>query len=530
MIGWLGGCSISPTQPQPRDKRVAQKLSDMKHILPQIAPEAPPLNQYFAEELLHRQQGKSGFYPLAAPMDALAARLFLIDHAQDSLDVQYYLYHDDLSGSLVARHLVQAADRGVKVRMLLDDLDAANKDPVLAMIAQHPNIHVRLFNPIYFRNLLRNLSLVFNLDKLGRRMHNKSLIADGQVAIIGGRNIGDVYFAADDERLFLDFDVMTVGPVAHEVTEQFNVYWQSDWAKPVSRLAKYHFRFEDYEKLYEAHEEKMAAFAESPTARRLSDSRFNQQIRHHTLGESLPVYEAEAEFFYDPPKKVAAQMSEQESINAQLEDILKVEKELIMISPYFIPTESGMARLQALRDKGVEIIIVTNSLASTDVVAVYSGYKSYREGLLKMGVTLYELRPQASRKHKPFQKHWRQNQLSLHTKLTLIDGRYLLTGSANIDPRSIRLNTELMVLIDDVDFTQHEREQLLKVLSEENVYRLAWETLPEIERSNEFESEGLVWHYRDNGEDKQVYATPEAGFWRKFGVDVLSILPIEGYL
>lgn len=454
----------------------------------------------FFDKTLFLQEGENGFRALAAPLDALAARLFMIDHAQVRLDLQTYLFHDDVTGALVVKHLIDAAQRGVKVRVLLDDYDAAPKDRYLLMIAQHPNIEVRLFNPNYFRNTLRTFALLFRLNRLGRRMHNKALVADSQVALVGGRNIGDVYFALDDERLFLDFDLLGIGEIAGAVQQQFEDYWQSPLTKSIRKLVKYRLRFEAYEKIYQRSDDRLSQFYQSSTAKRLTECDFVQLVQQN----KIPMQPAEAALFYDTPEKVNLNAQAQDNVGLALWRYLQLSRELILVTPYFIPTEKGIAFFQQLKQKDVRIIIVTNSLASTDVLVAYSGYLHYYTQLLEMGIELYEIRGQVYKKWRWHKKYWRQNLISLHTKLVLIDDTQLLTGSANFDPRSNRLNTEMMVAIQQPEMVAQQKAQLLSVLKGENVFKLGLESRTK--------SSSIYWQTYQNGEQKRYFQPPRLEF------------------
>lgn len=456
-----------------------------------------------------------GFCPLAAPMDALAARLFMIDRAQVRVDVQTYLFHDDVTGALVTKHLMEAADRGVKVRILLDDYDAAPKDRYLIQVAQHPNIDVRLFNPNVFRNTLRTLALLLRLNRLGRRMHNKAMLADGQVALFGGRNIGDVYFALDDERLFLDYDLLGVGHIAAEVQAQFDEYWNSPYAKPIQQLVSYWFRQTSHRKVYRRYVDKLVHFAQSEAASRLRECDFSRWV----AANCIPLHSGQAALFYDSPQKVDLNQQTSPSVGERLQQYLQVERELVLVSPYLIPTQKGLAFFRQLRERGVSITLVTNSLASTDVLVAYSGYLPYYRPLLDMGIRLYEVQAQSPRGWRLHKRRWRQNQISLHTKLALVDDRVLLTGSANFDPRSNQLNTELLVALQQPQMVAEENAQLKQVLNGDHVYQLGYAT--------ENGQPRLIWQAKDG----QVFRSPpQAGGLRRGLAWLISRLPIEGYL
>lgn len=478
-----------------------------------------PLHSYLSKT--DKPLGKhAAFYPLDLPLDALAARLFLIDHASTSLDVQYYIYDDDTIGKIFSAHLLMAAQRGVRVRMLLDDLSTSGKDEALQKLAMHPNIELRLFNPNKLRTSFRNMALLLNVNSLGKRMHNKSLIADGYAAIIGGRNIGDVYFAATYETLFLDYDILSVGNVVPKISKAFDIYWNSEqavMAKEVLGVNDSHYAA--IEKAY-AHTLKkgLSAFNGSTYGKRIAHTPFNQKVKQHTL---LLTVSDKVHFFYDNPAKVATdENNDSGHISHKIsEDLKQVSSDVTIISPYFIPSDMMVERLKHLREKNIAVTIVTNSLASTDVSPVYAGYQSYIKPLLKMGVTLYELKPnglEGVKKAKAFKK---MPNLSLHTKMILIDQEKLAIGSANIDPRSDKLNTELFMVIESKKLTKKQYKTVKQVLNLQHFYKLSLT-----------QNETIQWRTIEEGKIILYDSRPKVGFFKALGTDIMSILPIKGYL
>jgi len=474
--------------------------------------------------------GKSAYHPLHLPVDALAARLFIIDHAKTSVDVQYYIYDDDTVGKVFSEHLLLAAQRGVRVRMLLDDLSTSGKDQEIQKLALHPNVELRLFNPNRLRNSFRNLALLFNVNSLGKRMHNKSLIVDGSVAIIGGRNIGDVYFAATDETLFLDYDIISIGKVVPEISKSFDIYWNSEQSIPSSNvLEKSHYEVVD-NSMYDGIKNELNTFMTTAFGMALQHSEFKQKINTNKL---LFTVADKTNFYYDDPSKVARHRDDNAlHITQQVsEDLKHVDTHLTIISPYFIPSDSMMKRMSELREKGAKITIVTNSLASTDVSPVYAGYQGYIKELLAMGVNLYELKPYSLHTlAKAKGKFWKKiPTLSLHTKMMLLDNDRLVVGSANIDPRSEKLNTELLMMITSKTLTKSQQKVIDTVINLKYMYKLSWEKHP-ITYESDVPKYGPVWRTLEEGRVKKYYERPEVGFWKKFGTDILSLLPIKGYL
>jgi putative cardiolipin synthase len=471
--------------------------------------------------------GRSAFYSLGYPSDALAARLYLIDHATSSLDVQYYIYKDDSIGNLISIHLIKAAERGVRVRILLDDINTAGKDEKLSYLAVHPNIELRLFNPNMLRDSLRNLALLLNINSLGKRMHNKTLIADGSAAIIGGRNIGDDYYVIDTETLFLDYDALIIGKVVPEIAKSFDIYWNSEEAVPASDILKKNHTKASYEEIKAYLLSELKIFEKSNLHHTVIRSKFNQKRSQNRL---IMTVANSAEFYYDPPDKVSRdQNKNKHNISQQIKsDMKRIKKQAIVISPYFIPSDALMHEFKTLRDRNVEVIVVTNSLSSTDVFPVYGGYKGYIKPLLEMGVKIYELKGDSLKKLAKKKKIKNPPKVSLHTKMIILDDDELDIGSANIDPRSNKLNTELVMLIHSEKLVQEQLEDVEKILSLKYFYQLSWGEYPK-----DYDGEitnGPIWKTLENGKMKTYYMPPKASWWKMIGADIISLLPVKGYL
>jgi len=469
----------------------------------------------------------SAFYPLSSPTDAFAARLFLIDHATTSLDVQYYIYKADTIGKIFSAHLIMAANRGVKIRILMDDLKTSGKDEQWQKLASHPNIELRLFNPNRLRTSFRNLALLFNVNSLGKRMHNKSLIADGSAAIIGGRNIGDVYFASSAKTLFLDYDILAIGKVVPDIYKSFDLYWNSNEAVPSEDVLDYNDD-QSYLSSKEALKREIKIYEESLAGKAIVSSEFNRKIATKNLKLTVA---KQTEFYYDHPSKVNTDERDTKThISTQLnKELMQVKNNLTIISPYFIPSDKMMENLKIERARGVDVLIITNSLASTDVFPVYSGYQDYIKSLVEMGVRLYELKPNSFKKFLRRTKWANPNSLALHTKMILMDNDRLGVGSANIDPRSDKLNTELFMIIHSEKLTKEQKMTLDKVINLQNFYQLSWGKYP-----NDFDDDatryGPIWHTLEEGKEKTYYAPPQVGFWKRLATDMISILPIKGFL
>ena len=392
----------------------------------------------------------SGVRLVGGGKDAFAARILLIRSARRVLDAQYYIWHDDLSGSLMLDEILAAAERGVRVRLLLDDNGIAGLDARLSQLAGHPNIAIRLFNPFWIRRL-KVLNWLFAFKRLNRRMHAKSFTVDRQCTIIGGRNIGDKYFGARPKGLFEDLDVMAVGPVVDQVLEAFDRHWHSRHAQSISHVVN---RVSAWAKRKSA--QRAAALAKSEAA-----EQYRQAVR------ALPfVYDMRVgsfDFTWAPIRTVSTAPAKGPGNAAPrtgLAELLppglgKAENELILVSGYFVPTADGSADLQELSRGGTRVRVLTNSFAATDVGLVHAGYAPRRKPLLESGVELFEI-PAPDDKPKTVRKFIRSGSTgapeqwgrSLHAKVYVADRCRIYIGSANFDPRSAHLNTELGFVIE----------------------------------------------------------------------------------
>jgi putative cardiolipin synthase len=465
--------------------------------------------------------GKSGFHLLGNGLDAFVARAILSQHAERSIDVQYYLYHNDLVGKLFTDLLLKAADRGVRVRLLVDDMDLAGRDIGAAAMDSHLNIEVRIFNP-FSRNVGRTSQFVTRLGSVTRRMHNKTFSVDNQISILGGRNIGNEYFDADPDLAFADLDVMAIGPVVKKVSSVFDQYWNSELAYPASVLLN--GELPSPEKV-EALRGQLSQFVADQ-----SDSEYLRALRNSNLANKLRKNQVEfrwgdAEVVFDRPEKLLHDFSEtQYHLSPMLKPYWEgIEKELIIFSPYFVPGKPGTAFLTQLVQRGVRVRILTNSLASNDVGMVHAGYMKYRKDLLRGGVELYELNKKLTRKQRKEKKGKEgSSKASLHAKSFIFDRKQLFVGSLNLDPRALLHNTEIGVVLKVPEIA----EEMAKWF-EENVEQLAFRL--ELKK-NENGDEKLFWHGVVDGKELTFDVDPYTGFWRRFGLGVIINLPIESQL
>jgi cardiolipin synthase C len=452
-------------------------------------------------------EGVSGFYPLSDGLDALGARLRLIEGAQRSIDVQYFLMKDDDAGEVFAGSLLRAADRGVRVRFLLDDVFTTVEDDILALLNEHPNIEIRLYNPISRRGIYY-LNYIGDFSRANRRMHSKSLTGDGAYTIIGGRNIADEYFQLRGDTEFLDYDVLALGKVAEDVSVQFDEFWNSGYSIPIEHLG-YDFTPEDL-RLERAEIDQELAGAGGSIYSKAIHTRYMQEL----VAGNGKFYAASAVLLSDGPAKLENPIDiSQMSLIRELEGFIEnADTSVQVINPYFIPTSSGISYWRSLIDRGMEVTIVTNSLASTNHIPVHSGYSRYRKQMLEMGASLYEVRVNAVDRGDGNSGEAPES-LTLHTKLMLIDGRYLFVGSLNLDPRSIEINAEMGLLIDSRELSQQLAEAI-EIGVEEAAYELKLD-----DRGK------LRWLATIDGEPVVETKEPLTNWWRRTLAQIYRILP-----
>ena len=394
--------------------------------------------------LVAANPGKSGVYALADAHDAFAARITLARAAERSLDVQYYIWRNDMTGSLLFGALREAADRGVRVRLLLDDNNTSGLDTKLAALDAHRNIEVRLFNPFVVRGM-RALGFLTDFSRANRRMHNKSFTADSQATVVGGRNIGDAYFGAAGDMLFADLDVMAVGPVVTDVARDFDRYWNSLSSYAAGQLLPPASQQAINQVASAAREVERGAHA-TGYVRTIRESVFFNDL----VGGKLNLEWAVTRMISDDPAKGLGKARDGTLIFDKIRETMgQPVSELNLVSPYFVPTDAGVDAFVAMTAKGIKIKVLTNALEATDVPAVHAGYAKHRKRLLEAGVSLYELRRLSS--SAPLKQGLGSSggsTSSLHSKTFAVDRTRVFIGSFNFDPRSARLNTEMGFVID----------------------------------------------------------------------------------
>ncbi|WP_413582909.1 phospholipase D family protein [Bdellovibrio sp. HCB288] len=466
---------------------------------------------------LAAHNGESGFNALFNGEDAFISRLAGMRTAERSLDLQYYIWNNDLTGTILVDEVLKAADRGVRVRILLDDLNLGQHEKRLRMLSMHPHIEVRMANPFAHRSL--RFMDIFRLGKIDRRMHNKVFIADNEIAIVGGRNIGDEYFWASNEMNFGDLDMWCIGPVVSGLANEFDTYWNTDIAFPIESLTS---NIKPTELDYLTFRENLKG-----DTYQASQARYIQQLYQSNMGRSyatgdVPLNWAPAQVIFDPPEKFSQEPHEQtDNLQSQVRPYMRESRqEVFMISPYFVPGDTGVDFLKKKIQAGTNVIVLTNSLASGDVAAVFSGYKGYRKKLIKNGVTLYELKPHD---HQNLTKRKRtmgssSSHAGLHGKTLVFDRKTILVGSMNLDPRSVFLNSEMGVIIDSPEMAE-------KFVSQFQ------ENLPEIAYRLGLNEKGkLTWNTYEDGHKKTFTSEPETTWWQRVKASLMSLFVPENQL
>lgn len=465
---------------------------------------------------------ESRFFPVVDGVDAFYMRAALTVMAERSLDIQYFLWHKDLTGQTLLKLVLDAADRGVRVRLLLDDLDNQALDPEFYALDTHANISIRLFNPFPTRGF-KYVDFLTDTARINRRMHNKSFTADNQYTVVGGRNIGDEYFDAEADANFYDMDALATGPLVEKVSIQFDDFWNHETAVPISAFKQNTATASDLESVRNSLMEYVQSHRDSPYADDLRASSIVDALR----GEKYPSYTGTAEVMYDDPDKGLGLDPEDYASMADLmrPHLENIEHELILISPYFVPGDKGVAEyVRAVKEQGIEVNVLTNSYGSTDSPPVHAAYSRYREPLLAGGVRIFELNPSSRRKRREGSVA-SDSEARLHTKAFIFDQELVFIGSLNLDPRSIDINTEMGILYDSPEMAR----QMAFELEEgalEHVYELKLVRSP-AESKGEFTTYtwSIEWQDRIDGEVVRHTSEPDIGAWDQFILFFSGILP-----
>lgn len=485
------------------------------HATPSLAGDAisseglpSPLTQLVAPGAA-AHQGESGFFLLRDGETAFRVRNGMIRLAEQTLDVQYYIWEGDLAGRTLAQRLLEAARRGVRIRLLIDDIHTAGRDIHWSRLDAHPNIEVKVFNPFKGRTF-RGLDWLLSVNRVNHRMHNKAMIADGAVAVVGGRNIGDDYFGMSGNANFRDLDVFATGPVVGDLRTAFDDYWSSEWAQHLTRITG------------KAPDPQEAEDAYQYLTNWLSGIRFPYQIDRspeemRTLLQQMltQLVWAHARVYVDIPEKAAGDRS-QLLVNKLREDIGKPGRDVLIEAAYLVPGKHFIEQMRESTEAGINVKILTNSLATNDVVAAHAGYADKRALLMNAGVSLHELRPDARSERNRWTSLAWNSRAALHTKTMVIDRERVFIGSLNFDPRSANINTELGIGIWSPQLAGQVAAFIEEGMQPANSYRLA------------IEDGEVVWHAADR--TKPFRSEPESGWVKRGFATFLSWLPIDSQL
>ena len=464
------------------------------------------------KEVADKHPGLSGFSLVRQGGPAFMARVAMADLAEKTLDGQYYIWDGDTTGLILAERLLRAADRGVRVRLLIDDhYMTETRDANIAALDAHPNIEIRFFNPVRNRRW-RVMSFLAEFGRVNHRMHNKLFVTDNALAIVGGRNIGDIYFGVRADHNYRDLDLLTAGLIVGELSASFDLFWNSEWAIPVDAVMKARATDRDLRALTEKLEEKLAATGYPyPLNESIGD-----------LGARLA--QIRDNFIWAPGKVLVENPSRVDTnadtviATALRQRANEVERELLIESPYFVLSDRNLEGVRQLKQRGIQVRVLTNSAASNDVMVAHAGYANTRTKLIQAGIELYELRPDSNMK-----RQWSvlagKSRAALHAKSLVFDRKSVFIGSFNLDPRSTALNTEIGVMIDSPEIASQVGEWMDEGVSPGSAFHVTLD-----------ESGDMVWSAATNGEKAHYSKDPETNLWDRLIVDIIGILPIEDLL
>ena len=476
----------------------------------------PAPRGHFAElaSKVAAQYGKEATVVL--PIDhndaAFRWRLMLIDLAESSIDIQIYSWHGDAAGFLILDRVIRAAERGVKVRLLVDDFQIT-ADKTVSILDNHPNIEARVFNPWHGRDgfIEKGVEFISEMDRLNQRMHNKLIIADNLLTIVGGRNIGNAYYGLSSDFNFRDMDVITVGPIAKGVSDAFDIYWNHDWAYPGMDLIEDSTTADNFAELKKIVQAEIQDSGDLLERYSLEPQKWESQLitlfQESSKGKIWVVYD-------DPPVSVAG--GKQVRKVQKMDDLgIEAEKDLIIVAAYFIPDEETIKHFKQLTEKGVRVRILTNSLGSNDMIITNTAYRKWRTPVVESGAELYEIRFDARDKLLSEDPRVKADYLALHTKMIIVDNRISYVGSLNMDPRSFEINTEMGLVIEDPVLGEKLTHMAERDMRPENSWRIRLD-----------EKGKLYWQ----SGDEKLSNQPARTFWRVVGDMFFTLLPVEDQL
>ena len=475
-------------------------------------PASTRLGQFFGPAA-DAHPGLSGFGLLSQAREAFIVRLALADLAERSLDMQYYVWDGDTTGRIIVDRVMKAADRGVRVRLLVDDPYYKASDPVKAALDAHPNVEIRLFNPASNRRWTR-LDFLVDFRRFNRRMHNKLMVADNAAAIVGGRNIGDIYYGVNTVANFRDLDVLAVGPVVRDLSGVFERYWNSASTVPIAAIVERAYGAADLDAILTRLRQEIAT-ADYPYP--IDQDLDELAAQGAELRDSL-VW-AHGRIIADDPEAIARGKEADDVVAFIRGRVAQLKEELLAEAPYFVLPAGAQATVKALHERNVRVRVLTNSLASNNQLAAHSGYAKTCRRLLESGMELYELRPDTD----AFRPGWsilsRRSRAALHTKAMAFDREAVFIGSFNLDPRSAVINTEAGLYIESPELAERLAAYMATGVVPANSYRVRLDP-----------NGGIVWETVRDGEIVRYRDEPETGFRRRFVADLLKLLPINSQL
>lgn len=511
LVAWLGACASLPPGAG-YQKSYSTALAE---------PESTTVGRQFAAAA-HEHGEKAGYHIISVGVDGFLMRMEMIDSAERTLDLQYYILHGDESGRLLTDALVRAANRGVRVRLLLDDGESTPGDEQIFSIAGRANVEIRVFNPFAYRGqnrLLKGTEYLLNHSRLDYRMHNKLLVMDNSIALMGGRNIGDQYFQIDPESQFADDDVFAGGPIVHELSGTFDEFWNSALSIPAAAL----------------HTPRTHPHRQKAQPDKVAKAGFDYQSKLDggeplagLLAGRVPLIWADAQVVCDSPEKGkvghgpgAGSLMYKPVARA----VAQAQAEILIVSPYVVPSKDELHLLQDRLAHQVRIRILTNSLESAPELSAHSGYMHYRKELLKEGIELYEVRSRLGNAKGSGQSTTisRYGNYALHAKLYVLDRQRLFIGSMNLDQRSRHINTEVGLIIDSAELAQNTAKRFEAMTQPENAYAVSFPP-------DGAGSTGLVWRTMENGAAVEYKTEPARHSWQRAEVKMLELLPLDAEL
>ena len=463
------------------------------------------------EETAAQHPGESGFAIIRYGRPAFTSRVALTDLAEKTLDVQYYIWEADATGRLLADRLLRAADRGVRVRLLLDDLTTAGRDDLIAAMDAHPNIEILIFNPFANREA-RALDFIVDLGRVNHRMHNKLMVMDNAVAIVGGRNIGNHYFDVATDANFRDLDIAAAGPVVREISNAFDHFWNGEWSVPIRALVDRPYTEEDLAEVRNLLQERIARDDYPYPLDQDADA-----LKAELVSIRDSFIWAPGQIVWDDPAAVKEGIQEGKLVTAFRNKLDTLQEELLMEAAYFVVLDRGVESVKRLTERGVRVRALTNSLASNDVLAAHAGYAENRKKLLESGLELYEIRPDAGTAKQKLVHG--ESKAALHTKALVFDRESVFIGSFNLDPRSASINTEAGLYVESPELARQVIEYMEAGVQPENSYRVMLD-----------EDGDLVWVTEDDGMEVRYHEDPGSTFWQRFMSGFIILLPVEHQL